>query len=92
MNECAKKGCFQPVTTETDRSKPSTLHKVYIDEIEHITVTFETVSHSSGLCYLHLKQAQGLFDCKFPLSKFGQPNEQETVMQFAFKKAFKVQT
>jgi len=89
LNKCALEDCFWTPATVTDRSKPSTLHIVYINDIQRITATFETVKHPSGLCYFHLKQAQGLFDCKFPLSKHGQPSEQTTIMKHAFEKALK---
>ena len=91
-NKCVLEDCFGTPATVTNRTKPSTLHKVEINDVEHITATFETEPHPSGLCYLHLKQTQGLFDCKFPLSQHGQPGDQTTIIKHAFEKALKQNT
>ena len=72
-NKC--KLCNEPVDLEPDRSAKT---KIWIrprknpkfEEKEVITAGKPSCNHEWGLCYFHKKRFEGLFDLKYPLSRF----------------------
>lgn len=79
--------CEAPVVMAVRRDLPSRLVKVIINKQERITYCHPSEPHASGLCFFHLKQAQGLFDAKYPIEKNGPAESQMTVMKEAMMRA-----
>ena len=68
--------CNEPVSLEPDSEADT---KIWMRpkknpkfvEGETITAGKPSCNHEWGLCYFHKKKFEGLFDLKYPLSKYG---------------------
>jgi len=69
LKPCKKDKCFQGVVLVPRDDKEAILRRDVIHNEEKISVDYPVESHPSGLCYFHLKTAQGFFTQKYPLNK-----------------------